>query len=36
MGQAPDEVKAAAGEVTESVDDDGLASVLLSVSTAVR
>ena len=28
MGQAPDEVKAAASEVTGTVDDDGLASVL--------
>jgi hydroxymethylpyrimidine pyrophosphatase-like HAD family hydrolase len=36
MGQAPEEVKAAAGEVTGSVDEDGLASVLMSVSTAVR
>ncbi|MHA7984490.1 HAD family hydrolase [Rathayibacter sp. CAU 1779] len=29
MGQAPDEVKAAAGETTGSVDEDGLADVLL-------
>ena len=36
MGQAPDEVKAAAGEVTGDVDDDGLASVLLSVAAAVN
>ena len=28
MGQAPDEVKAAAGEVTGSIDEDGLAAVL--------
>ncbi len=34
MGQAPDEVKAAAGEVTGSVDDDGVADVLLSVVAA--
>ncbi|GAB3614919.1 HAD family hydrolase [Humibacter ginsengisoli] len=32
MGQAPDEVKAAADEVTGTVDDDGLADVLLSVA----
>ena len=32
MGQAPDEVKAAASEVTGSVDDDGLASVLARLS----
>lgn len=32
MGQAPDEVKAAAGEVTAPVDEDGLAEVLLSVA----
>lgn len=31
MGQAPDEVKAVADEVTAGVDDDGLASVLCSV-----
>ncbi|NNC12821.1 HAD family hydrolase [Planctomonas sp. JC2975] len=31
MGQAPDEVKAAAGEVTGSVEEDGLADVLLEV-----
>ena len=31
MGQAPDEVKAVADEVTAGVDDDGLASVLRSV-----
>lgn len=36
MGQSPDEVKAAASEVTGDVDDDGLASVLLSVSVAAR
>ncbi|WP_246846275.1 HAD family hydrolase [Humibacter ginsenosidimutans] len=36
MGQAPDEVKAAAGEVTGDVDDDGLASVLLSVASPAR
>ena len=32
MGQAPEDVKAAAGEVTGSIDDDGVASVLLSVA----
>lgn len=32
MGQAPEEVKAVAGEVTGDVDDDGLASVLASIS----
>lgn len=31
MGQAVDEVKAAAAEVTESVDDDGLVTVLYSI-----
>lgn len=31
MGQAPDEVKAAADEVTDSVDEDGLARVLRSL-----
>lgn len=31
MGQAPDEVKAVATEVTESVDDDGLVTVLRSL-----
>lgn len=36
MGQAPDEVKAAASDVTGSVEEDGVATVLLSVSTAVR
>lgn len=36
MGQAPDEVKAAASEVTGTVDDDGLAAVLMSVAAPVR
>lgn len=31
MGQAPDEVKLAAGEITDSVDDDGLVAVLRSL-----
>ncbi len=31
MGQAPDEVKAAADEVTGTVEDDGLAQVLHSL-----
>ncbi|MDN5756892.1 MAG: Cof-type HAD-IIB family hydrolase, partial [Micrococcaceae bacterium] len=31
MGQAPDEVKAAADEVTTTVDEDGLANVLRSL-----
>jgi hydroxymethylpyrimidine pyrophosphatase-like HAD family hydrolase len=31
MGQAPDEVKEVATEVTGAVDDDGLADVLLSL-----
>jgi len=36
MGNAPDEVKAIADEVTGDVDDDGLVPVLESVSEAVR
>ncbi|MGN6126645.1 MAG: HAD family hydrolase [Humibacter sp.] len=36
MGQAPDEVKDAAHDVTGTVDDDGLADVLNSVAAPVR